>query len=124
MREFNAAGAERERRRRWLFDDCVFDEASWSLTVSGRRVPIEAKPLELLRELLIAAGKLVTKDELLNRIWPDVIVVEASIPTAIHKLRLALRDGRRDPHIVETVQRLGYRLGVRVDLEEFLDHGW
>jgi DNA-binding winged-HTH domains len=118
MREFNAAGAERGRRRRWLFDDCVFDEASWSLTVSGRRVPIEAKPLELLRELLIGAGELVTKDELLNRIWPDVIVVEASIPTAIHKLRSALRDGRRDPHIVETVQRLGYRLGVRVDLEE------
>jgi DNA-binding winged helix-turn-helix (wHTH) protein len=110
------AGVGRERRR-WRFADCVFDEASWSLSVDGERVPIETKPLELLRALLIDAGNSVSKDELLDRIWPNVTVVEASLPTAVHKLRLALKDENRDPHIIETVPRVGYRIVVPVRLE-------
>jgi DNA-binding winged helix-turn-helix (wHTH) protein len=108
---------ERRERRRWSFAACAFDEANWSLTVDGSRVPIETKPLELLRELLLHAGNVVTKDELLDRIWPDVTVVEASLPTAVHKLRLALRDDRRDQAIIETVQGIGYRLAVPVKVE-------
>ena len=68
----------------------MFDEANWTLVVDGRRVAIEAKPLELLRQLLIGGSKLVTKDDLLGVIWPDVHVVEASLTTAVHKLRAAL----------------------------------
>ena len=37
--------ADRLRRRRWSFADCVFDEANWTLIVDGRRVPVETKPL-------------------------------------------------------------------------------
>ncbi len=105
-------------RRRWSFADCVFDEANWTLLVAGRRVPVETKPLELLRELLLNAGRLVSKDDLLNAIWPDVIVVEASLPTAVSKLRSALNDDRRSIHIIETVPRIGYRLSVPVEVEE------
>ena len=106
------------RRRRWSFADCLFDEGNWTLIVGGRRVPIETKPLELLRALLLRAGNLVTKDELLDSIWPDVTVVEASLPTAAHKLRLALGDDRRETHIIDTIPRIGYRLAVRVELED------
>jgi DNA-binding winged helix-turn-helix (wHTH) protein len=105
-------------RRRWSFANCMFDEGNWTLTVDGRRVPIEAKPLELLRELLLRAGNLVTKDELLDRAWPDVTVVEASLPTAVRKLRLALGDDRRDQAIIETVPGIGYRLTPPVEAEE------
>ena len=106
------------RRRRWSFADCLFDEGNWTLIVGGRRVPIETKPLELLRALLLRAGNLVTKDELLDSIWPDVTVVEASLPTAVHKLRLALGDDRRETHIIDTIPRIGYRLAVPVELED------
>ena len=108
------------RRRRWSFADCLFDEGNWTLIVGGRRVPIETKPLELLRALLLRAGNLVTKDELLDSIWPDVTVVEASLPTAVHKLRMALNDERRKTHIIETVPRIGYRLAVPVEVEELV----
>jgi DNA-binding winged helix-turn-helix (wHTH) protein len=104
--------------RRWSFADCIFDECNWTLTVDGRRVAVETKPLQLLRELLLRSGNVVTKDELLGAIWPDVTVVEASLPTAIHKLRLALGDNRRERSIIETVPGIGYRLGVRVELTE------
>ncbi len=110
-------GADRHRRR-WSFADCVLDEASWTLTVAGRRVPVENKPLELLRELLLNAGDVVSKDDLLDAIWPDVVVVEASLPTAVSKLRAALNDDRRQAQIIETVPRIGYRLGMPVTVEE------
>jgi DNA-binding winged helix-turn-helix (wHTH) protein len=118
MSETELNGVGPRARRRWHFADCVFDEASWSLSVDGRRVAIEIKPLEILRVLLVRAGDLVSKSELLDLIWPDVMVVEASLPTAVHKLRLALNDSRADSPIVETVSRVGYRLAVPVRTEE------
>ena len=106
------------RRRRWTFAGCIFDEANWTLTVDGNRVAIESKPLELLRALLLDAGNVVAKDELLEAIWRDVTVVEASLPTAIHKLRLALGDDRRERSMIETVPAIGYRLAVPVEVED------
>ncbi len=111
-------GGDDRQRRRWTFAECIFDEASWTLTVDGRRVAVETKPLELLRELLLNDGELVGKDQLMDKIWPDVEVVEASLPTAIGKLRRALNDDRRDRPIIETVSRRGYRLAVPVDVEQ------
>jgi DNA-binding winged helix-turn-helix (wHTH) protein len=110
-------GAERRQGRTWSFATCTFDENAWALFVDGQRVSLESKPLELLHELLLNAGKVVTKDELLDRIWPDVIVVEASLPTAVRKLRLALGGERGGRAIVETVAGIGYRLAVPVEVE-------
>lgn len=110
-------GTHRRLGRRWSFANCVFDENAWALMVDGRRVALEAKPLELLHELLLGAGKVITKDELLDRIWPDVIVVEASLPTAVRKLRFAIGDDKRESPIVKTVAGVGYRLAVPVEVE-------
>lgn len=118
MPDLSPIGGHRRRRRRWAFGACVFDEANWALIVDGTRVPVETKPLELLRELLVHAGNVVSKDELLDRIWPDVTVVEASLPTAVRKLRMALGDDRQDRAVIETVQGIGYRLAVPVEVEE------
>lgn len=117
MSELKRDGVRR-RRCRWHFEDCVFDEASWSLTVGDNRVTIETKPLELLRVLLEDAGNLLSKDDLLDRIWPNVTVVEGSLSTAVHKLRQALGDEGRSTPIIETVPRVGYRLAVPVQVEE------
>ncbi|QNN64475.1 winged helix-turn-helix domain-containing protein [Sphingomonas rhizophila] len=103
-----------QERHRWCFGRCVFDEQCWTLTVDGRRVAIECKPLEILSELLLNAGSVVTKAELLDRIWPDVTVVEASLPTAIRKLRLAIGDCRPDLPMIETVTGIGYRFAAPV----------
>src|SRR4051794_29877781 len=118
MPDLRHNGADRLRQRRWAFADCVFDESNWTLSVGGRRIAIETKPLEMLRELLLHAGNMVTKDALLDRIWPDVTVVEASLPTAVHKLRHALCDDRRERRIVETVPGIGYRLAIPAEAED------
>lgn len=99
--------------RRWRFASAEFDEGSWTLTVAGERVTLENKPLRLLRELLDHPGQVVSKDALLDAVWPGVIVVEGSLTTAMNKLRRALGDN--EGRIIETVPGIGYRLAVAVD---------
>jgi serine/threonine protein kinase/DNA-binding winged helix-turn-helix (wHTH) protein len=104
-------GAETSGRL-WRFADYEFDELGRELRVKGRPVELEAKPLDLLLQLLLHAGEVVTKDELLESVWPDVMVVDGSLATAMSKLRKAMGD-EEHPAIV-TVPRVGYRLAVPV----------
>jgi serine/threonine protein kinase/DNA-binding winged helix-turn-helix (wHTH) protein len=98
--------------RLWRFADYEFDELSRELRVKGHRVELESKPLDILLQLLLHAGEVVTKDELLESVWPDVMVVDGSLATAVSKLRKAMGD-EEHPAIV-TVPRVGYRLAVPV----------
>jgi DNA-binding winged helix-turn-helix (wHTH) protein len=98
--------------RIWRFADCEFDELARVLRVRGQTVELELKPLELLLHLLLHAGEVVTKEELLEAVWPDVLVVDSSLATAVSKLRKAVGD--EDRPIVSTVPRVGYRLAVPV----------
>lgn len=105
----------RRRRRIWRFAGAEFDEASWTLRVAGTPVSLEGKPLEVLHELLLRAGEVVTKDEILDAVWPGVTVVEGSLATAISKLRKAL--GEAGGEVIATVPRVGYRLVAAVEVE-------
>ncbi len=109
------SGSSRRRRRLWKFSGAEFDEASWALRVEGQTVTLEGKPLEVLHELLLRAGEVVTKDEILDAVWPGVTVVEGSLPTAISKLRKALGAGREQ--VIETIPRVGYKLASPVAIE-------
>jgi DNA-binding winged helix-turn-helix (wHTH) protein/serine/threonine protein kinase len=98
--------------RLWSFAGREFDESRLELRVNGKPVELELKPLEILVQLLLRAGEVVTKDELLDAVWPGLTVVEGSLSTAIYKLRKALGD--EESTIVVTVPRVGYRLGTSV----------
>jgi len=110
--QFNAPGSEEKEvwGRLWRFGTCEFDESSRELRVDGQPANLEAKPLEVLYQLLLHAGEVVTKDELLESVWPGTSVVDGSLATAISKLRKALGDDEQT--VVLTVTRIGYRLGV------------
>ena len=103
------SGGSGRSRLIWTVGTVAADESSWRLRVAGRDVDIEQKPLELLLALLHRNGEVVTKEELLDLVWPGVTVVPASLPTAIAKLRRALGD---EATIVETVPKLGYRIAA------------
>ena len=98
--------------RLWRFADYELDELGRELRVKGKAVELEAKPLDILLQLLLHAGEVVTKEELLESVWPDVMVVDGSLATAVSKLRKAMGD---DEHpAILTVPRVGYRLAVPV----------
>ena len=98
--------------RLWRFDDYELDELSRELRLKGKPIDLESKPLEILLQLLLHAGEVVTKEELLESVWPDVIVVDGSLATAVSKLRKAMGD--EDQPTIVTVPRVGYRLAVPV----------
>lgn len=64
------------------------------LQSAGVRVPVQAQPLQVLRLLLQAEGKVVTREELRKVLWPEDTFVdfELGVNTAVKKLRQALRD--------------------------------
>jgi serine/threonine protein kinase/DNA-binding winged helix-turn-helix (wHTH) protein len=112
----NNKGSAREiaetSARLWRFADYEFDELRRELRVKGGAVELESKPLDVLQQLLLHAGEVVTKEELLESVWPDVMVVDGSLATAVSKLRKALGD--EDHPAIVTVPRVGYRLAVPV----------
>jgi serine/threonine protein kinase/DNA-binding winged helix-turn-helix (wHTH) protein len=99
----------------WSFGSCSFDERRLELWVGGERVEVEARPLELLRHLLHHSGELVTKDELLEAVWPGRIPSESVLTKAVAKLRQALRD--EDQAILRTIYGQGYRLVALVSVQ-------
>jgi DNA-binding winged helix-turn-helix (wHTH) protein/TolB-like protein len=105
---------EESRGRVWQFADCEFDELRHELRVHGQTVELEGKPLEVLHQLLLHAGEVVHKESLLESVWPGVLVVDASLATAVSKLRRVLGD----ESIIKTVPKVGYRFSVPVRISD------
>jgi len=104
---------EESHGRIWHFADCEFDELRYELRVHDKVVELEGKPLEVLHQLLLRAGEVVSKEDLLESVWPGVLVVDASLATAVSKLRKVLGD----ESIIKTVSKVGYRISVPVRWE-------
>lgn len=101
------------------FEDFTFDTAAQQLRRQGTPVPLPPKAMELLEILLERCGKLVTRGELMERIWPDVVVCDASLKNVVSILREALDDHRRAGRFIESVHRRGYRFaGMVIPLDE------
>lgn len=96
----------------WRFGTCEFDELRYELRVQDKVVDLERKPLEVLHQLLLRAGDVVRKEELLDSVWQGTSVVDASLATAVSKLRKALGE----EEIIQTVPKVGYRISVPVQL--------
>jgi DNA-binding winged helix-turn-helix (wHTH) protein/Tol biopolymer transport system component len=77
----------------------------------GIRIRLQTKPFQILEALLAKPGKLVTREELCNQLWPAGTFVdfESGLNTATNRLRAALKDSADSPRYIETLPRLGYR---------------
>jgi eukaryotic-like serine/threonine-protein kinase len=102
-------------RRRWYFGRAVLDETTHELRVDGVDVELERKPLEVLIYLLLHAGEVCTKDELLSSVWPRRILSETVLTKCIGRLREVLGD--RDQGIIRTIYGFGYRFVESVRIE-------
>ena len=80
----------------------------------GKPVPLTPKVFDTLKVLLENAGRLLEKDELMNKIWQDRFVEEGNLTFNIKMLRKALGDDAAKPQFIETVQRRGYRFIAEV----------
>ena len=91
------------------FGSFQLDLVRRQLTSSGSPVPLGTRALDLLCVLVAARGQLVTKDQLLSEVWPDVVVEENNIQVHVSALRKALDSGHATGSYIATVPGRGYR---------------
>jgi len=95
--------------KRIIFDPFCLDLASEQLWKGSQAIKLRPKAFAVLDHLLGRPGQLVTKDDLLNAVWPGTFVSDAVLKVAIRQLREALDDDPRSPRFIETAHRRGYR---------------
>jgi TolB-like protein/DNA-binding winged helix-turn-helix (wHTH) protein len=95
----------------YQFEDFELDRGAYQLRRAGGTVHLERIPLDLLFLLVERQGQLVTRDEILGRVWGKEVFldVDNSINTAVRKIRQALKDNPETPRFVYTVPGKGYR---------------
>jgi TolB-like protein/DNA-binding winged helix-turn-helix (wHTH) protein/Tfp pilus assembly protein PilF len=99
------------------FGPFELDLESGELLKEGVRIKLQDQPFQILCILLEKPGRVVSREELKNRVWPSDTFVEfdQGVYSAIRRLRDALCDSAESPRYVETLARRGYRFIAPVD---------
>jgi DNA-binding winged helix-turn-helix (wHTH) protein/tetratricopeptide (TPR) repeat protein len=92
--EFGPFRADPRERRLWRGD---------------RIVPVTSKVFDILLFLIQNSGRLLTKDKMMEQLWPDTTVEESNLARNVSSLRKALGENPDEPQYIETVPKQGYR---------------
>jgi DNA-binding winged helix-turn-helix (wHTH) protein/tetratricopeptide (TPR) repeat protein len=97
------------------FGSFVADGAAYRLLNGAESIELSPKALDLLFLFAARPGTLVTKDDMLQALWPGIAVTDNAITQVVSELRQALGDEPASPQFIETVPRRGYRFIATVD---------
>lgn len=97
------------------FNDFTIDTEQKVLLREGLPVALAPKVFETLLALIENPGRIVLKEELMKRLWPDTFVEEANLTFNIQQLRKSLGDNARSPIFIQTIARRGYRFIAEVE---------
>jgi len=96
------------------FDDFQLEPERRKLMRRGEIVPLPGKAFEMLLVLICNRGRLLTKDELFQLVWPGQIVEESNLTVNMSAIRRSLGERAGDPHYITTVSGRGYRFSGNV----------
>src|SRR5437870_4509621 len=96
------------------FEHFQLDPTERLLLRDGRPVPLAPKVFDTLVALIENAGRLVEKEALISRLWPDTFVEEATLARNISDLRKVLGESTEGQKFIETVPKSGYRFTIKV----------
>jgi len=98
------------------FGDFELDLRTGELRTNGHHIVLQEKPFQILIALLERPGEMVTRDELIKRLWPAGTFVDFNLGLnkAVNRLREALEDTADQPRFIETFPKRGYRFMVPV----------
>ena len=103
-----------QERLAFAFGPFRLDVAERLLLRDGEPITLPPKAFETLLVLVQNSGRLITKRDLMNRLWPDTFVEEANLANNISLLRKVLDDDRQECKYIETVPKSGYRFVATV----------
>lgn len=106
-----ATGSSQQTDRIFRFGPFELSEREGELRKNGVRIKLQEQPFRVLLELVANAGRVVTREELQQKLWQvDTFVdFDTGLNTAIRKLRQAFGDDADEPRYIETLARRGYR---------------
>ena len=109
-----------ERKKQISFGQFRLDENNEVLWDGSQAITLRPKVFAVLQYLLEHPGQLVTKQQLLDAVWPNTYVGDAVLKDIIRQIREALRDEVKSPQFIETAHRRGYRFigQVREEAEQ------
>jgi pimeloyl-ACP methyl ester carboxylesterase len=94
---------------RYRFDGFELDMEVVELRKGAERIPLEPQVFDVLAYLVTNHHRLVSKEELLDHVWPEKYISEAALTSRLMAARKALGDNGRDQRFIRTVHRRGYR---------------
>jgi len=93
-----------------IIEGILFDATANEAITDERHLRLEPRIMQLLLLLARNFNKTVTNEDILKSVWPDTIVTSDSISQCISQLRRIFNDDPKQPHVLKTIPKLGYRL--------------
>jgi Tol biopolymer transport system component/DNA-binding winged helix-turn-helix (wHTH) protein len=100
----------------YVFGSFVLETSSGSLRRGGEAIPLTRKRYEILLLLVENAGRLMIKEEIFQKIWPDQYIDEANLSNNIYAIRRVIEDDPRRPKMILNVPGRGYKFQGEVRL--------
>jgi DNA-binding winged helix-turn-helix (wHTH) protein len=116
--QFNLNEANSNLESIYEFENFSLDAARMMLYEKGREVGLAPKVVETLLALIERRGEIVSKQEMMNRLWADSFVENANLTQNIYLLRKTLGKGADGRDLIETFRRRGYRFNGEVKKTE------
>ena len=103
--------------RLYRFGEFTLDAEQKVLLRQGKPLLLAPKVVETLLILVQNSGRIIEKEEMMARLWPDTFVEESNLTYTIVQLRKALGDDARHPRHIETIPKRGYRFISETEIE-------
>ena len=104
-----SAGMKQQEKHVYEFGPFRIDPGERLLRRGAKVIPLSPKAIETLLILASSGGRVVEKEDLIKRVWPDTFVEEGGLARNISLLRKVLGEGQDDSQYIETIPRRGYR---------------
>jgi DNA-binding winged helix-turn-helix (wHTH) protein len=102
----------------YRFGEFTLEPLTYDLQCNDEPIPVEPQVFSVLHHLIENRDRVVSKDELIEIVWADRIVSEATLSSGINAARSAVGDSGRDQNIIRTIPRRGFRFVATVVGEE------
>ena len=104
--------------QQFLIGDWLFHADLHRLESENEVVKLEPRVAELLSYLAMRPGDSISRGNLMDALWPNMVVGDEALSNAVNKLRRALGDDHHHPRYIETIPKMGYRLIAAVIIPE------
>jgi len=117
-RRLPTAAGDDERRTDFRLGEWRVEPSLNRLSLEGKSIQLEPKIMDVLAFLAERAGKVVSRQDLIDAVWAKQFVAESALSRAIAELRRALQDDAHAPRYLETITKRGYRVIAPVERVE------